>query len=469
MKKFLRRLCRAVVGLIGLVAAFYVVENWRGKYAWEKYRHEREALGDSFEWSSIVPPPVPDAENFAATPLFAELFPKSPEHPHLAAAKLPECPTAAGNWRVGRVENLAAWQTCFSNDNLLAALSKYDPILTEIADASHRPKCRFPIRYEDNYRARHPHLRHLLQLAGDYRLRALAELAAGQTDRALADVRFCLRLANFLEDEPLLVSYNVRNGIQGILDLAIQPVWEGLAAHRWTNAQLDVLQAEFGRVDQFNTLAKAMRGERLSSFDVISWAIKQPVRVRVKLLQTSEDTRTESYAFGVAPIGWWYRNLLTADRFHTETYLLAIDAEHRMIKPLLVSKIDNTISVTTPYNVLWKLIIPSVASIAKKTAQSQTALDQVVTACALERYRLAKGELPEKLDALVPAFIAKVPHDVIDGQPLRYRRTAADQFVLYSVGWDETDDGGQIVLPHDKSSRPDFDKGDWVWSSDRLE
>ena len=70
--------------------------------------------------------------------------------------------------------------------------------------------------------------------------------------------------------------------------------------------------------------------------------------------------------------------------------------------------------------------------------------------------------LSEKLDALVPAFIAKVPYDVIDRQPLRYRRTAADQFVLYSVGWNETDDGGQIALIHDKPPRPDFDQGDWV-------
>ena len=61
---------------------------------------------------------------------------------------------------------------------------------------------------------------------------------------------------------------------------------------------------------------------------------------------------------------------------------------------------------------------------------------------ALERCRLARGAFPESLDALAPQFIAKVPHDVIGGQPLKYRREADGSFVLYSVGWNEKDDGG---------------------------
>ena len=49
----------------------------------------------------------------------------------------------------------------------------------------------------------------------------------------------------------------------------------------------------------------------------------------------------------------------------------------------------------------------------------------------------------ESLDALAPQFIETIPHDIIGGQPLHYRRTEDGQFVLYSVGWNETDDGGR--------------------------
>ena len=92
-------------------------------------------------------------------------------------------------------------------------------------------------------------------------------------------------------------------------------------------------------------------------------------------------------------------------------------------------------------------------------------MHQAVLACALERYRLAHGQLPEKLEALVPELLAQVPHDVIDGQPLRYRRTG-EGFVLYSVGWNEVDDGGQIAWTNDKPPRQDLERGDWVWFSE---
>jgi hypothetical protein len=88
-------------------------------------------------------------------------------------------------------------------------------------------------------------------------------------------------------------------------------------------------------------------------------------------------------------------------------------------------------------------------------------VDQARIACALERYRLANGQFPDALDALAPKFIGKLPHDIIDGQPLRYRRTEDGQFVLYSVGWNGTDDGGKVELT--KHGGVDLTKGDWVW------
>jgi hypothetical protein len=93
--------------------------------------------------------------------------------------KLPDCPNAGGDWHVGRVANLAAWRTCFTNDDLLASLKRYEPILREVEEASRRPYCRFPVRYEDSIEALLPHLAPLRGLVHAYRLRALAELNAG--------------------------------------------------------------------------------------------------------------------------------------------------------------------------------------------------------------------------------------------------------------------------------------------------
>ena len=74
---------------------------------------------------------------------------------------------------------------------------------------------------------------------------------------------------------------------------------------------------------------------------------------------------------------------------------------------------------------------------------------------------VSHGSHPEALDALTPQFLGKLPHDVITGQPLKYRRTDDSRFVLYSVGWNETDDGGQVALT--SKGNADWNKGDWIW------
>ena len=63
-------------GLIGLgcILGFYAEENWRGHRAWTKYVQEETAQGLHLDWEDSIPPEVPDAENFAMTPLLAALY-----------------------------------------------------------------------------------------------------------------------------------------------------------------------------------------------------------------------------------------------------------------------------------------------------------------------------------------------------------------------------------------------------------
>ena len=86
--------------------------------------------------------------------------------------------------------------------------------------------------------------------------------------------------------------------------------------------------------------------------------------------------------------------------------------------------------------------MPNFVKASQTMARNQTLANEAFIACGLERYRLAHGQYPETLEALVPQFAEKLPHDIIGGQPLKYHRTADGQFVLYSVGWNEKDDGG---------------------------
>ena len=77
-----------------------------------------------------------------------------------------------------------------------------------------------------------------------------------------------------------------------------------------------------------------------------------------------------------------------------------------------------------------------------KLADAETGRRITVTAIALKRYHLAHNTYPTGLSELVPAYLLEVPLDFMDGKPLRYKLQADGNFLLYSVGEDGEDNGG---------------------------
>jgi hypothetical protein len=123
-----------------------------------------------------------------------------------------------------------------------------------------------------------------------------------------------------------------------------------------------------------------------------------------------------------------------------------------------------TRALITKHRVFARLFLPALSGTIKKFALAQNAVQEAVVACALERFRLSNAQYPESLDALAPQFISKLPLDVINGEPLEYRRTDDGRFLLYSVGWNEIDDGGAIARVEGSPNKvQDITQGDWVW------
>ena len=74
-----RTLGRVLVGfavLVTLIGIFYGEENWRGHRAWSQCRRELEARGIQLDYQALWPKPVPDDQNFAATPSIKTWFEK---------------------------------------------------------------------------------------------------------------------------------------------------------------------------------------------------------------------------------------------------------------------------------------------------------------------------------------------------------------------------------------------------------
>src|SRR5439155_7394776 len=62
----------AAACIVAFIALVIVGEDFAAQRAWEKY--QQEAGGNGPDFMSLVPPPVPDDQNFAMTPLLAPMF-----------------------------------------------------------------------------------------------------------------------------------------------------------------------------------------------------------------------------------------------------------------------------------------------------------------------------------------------------------------------------------------------------------
>src|SRR5262249_49754007 len=93
---------------------------------------------------------------------------------------------------------------------------------------------------------------------------------------------------------------------------------------------------------------------------------------------------------------------------------------------------------------LVRAFTPGLAKIVEALRRSDAQLRCARAAVAAERYRRAHGRWPESLQELVEAGLLKeVPADPYDGRPLRLARPG-DGLVVYTVGPDLQDNGGNI-------------------------
>jgi hypothetical protein len=112
--------------------------------------------------------------------------------------------------------------------------------------------------------------------------------------------------------------------------------------------------------------------------------------------------------------------------------------------------------------------LPNLSRAGERAIERETERQMLLAAIALKRFQLRHGQLPSGLEALVPEFLSAVPYDYMSAKPLRYRFQADGSYVLYSVGEDGKDDGGDPTPP------PGTPAGLWsgrdaVWPSPATE
>jgi hypothetical protein len=337
------------------------------------------------------------------------------------------------------------------------------PDLDLLRKALERPSGRMDGNYERPFERPIPDFVRLRTVAQLLAQRALCYLLLGQPEEAWHELALvhdmCRLLSGAGRRSTMLVEAMIQVAITG---LYLNIVEEGMRLQAWQEPQLVAIQNQLQEVNLLQVFSEAMNAERTVSIRTLEtttpaelaklyflggefqgvWSkLKNPLFLQIRF----------------APCGWLYQNM-RAGTLLKRFALQSLDMSQNRVSPRVADSLTNqvrTISEFAPYTLLSRSMMPNYSKALKTTTRNQTIANEAYIACGLERYRLVKGQYPETLEALVPQFAEKLPHDLIGGGPLKYRRTDGGGFVLYSIGWNEKDDGG--------STSPDSTEGDWVW------
>lgn len=489
----------ATLLLLSLVVLFYSIEKWRGKRMWASVTRELAQQGEKPGLSFLVPSPVPDEQNLAKAPIFAPLleYESKPEgteiwrdkagYERLAAITVPvrisqgfhdpedppwlrqegfDLDRAIGRWRNGRPRIPADFQTNAAPAvALLDYLRRFNRDLEEIRAASRRSHARFRGAREASFFEQEPHRRILRDLSNLAAVRAVAEVRTGQAGEALEDAQLGLRLTRAAYEDPALYSYGLCSAMTiGVL----QPVWEGLAAERWSEAQLVALQNELASLEPLNQHRRWIQTFAWTYADLINQIFPATAPSAWPAFMGPDEKASRvllSFLRAIYPTGWSYQNQAGLYRQYLET-LEAVDVAGERVYPKQLEAVKRFPSLD-PFHAIY--MTPKFVQFDHEATcaimLAQTALNQARVACALERYRLAQGQYPAQLAALTPRFMEKVPSDLFSDLGLRYRSIPGGRFWLYSVGWNETDENGVVKTSgNEQHPRIDMHSGDWVWT-----
>ena len=264
-----------------------------------------------------------------------------------------------------------------------------------------------------------------------------------------------------------------------IAQIAVGPSWELLQSPNLADAQLAQLQRDWTALDFVQSYENALEMERVAGIMTLAGERSSIPRMeRLKNFYHLNDEKGFMWRY------WWSypdelralkgkQVLINAMRM-AETngsFQDAVQYQNENLDKLGITRLLNMskdfMSGKTDLHTMQSQSVEALGGVIRRVMRVEAAREMVITAIALRRYQLKSGNYPPDLNTLVPEFLPAVPLDPMDGQPLRYRPKANGTFLLYSVGENGKDDGG------DPSLEPGIEGTslywlnphalDWVW------
>jgi ABC-type transport system involved in cytochrome c biogenesis permease component len=466
---FLVRTGATAAVLTLVVTGFYGYQNWRAERDWKQFQALRQQQGGAVNFVSPPSAIVMDADNFAAHPRFREVVFSPSSSLRQVFSFLNELDIVHQRYSS---DPFAVWpqqhrlplaqtpvwfnfhKTLGGRTNhavvaprLLASLTNYADVMRDWAEMARRDHYQIATNTdaETVLRSVRPETAALERMQFMFVLRAVAAVETGEVAQAGDDVVTSLKLAR-LAAQTMDARASIRQ--QVLLGRALQPLWEGLWVHRWNETQLAAMEQELGR---FNLLADHTNAiHRLVNAYVQLWQ-SFPTRPEIEwAVPEAAGGFSRNSEWDWEPRAWWYdrcRQLYDAGQIALRKIdftngMVQTDQEWELLDGLPVG--SDAEQLLEPY--YWG------QSKFAVLAYAATALHQARLAVALERYWLAQGVYPEKLDQLVPVYLDRVLSDVVTGRPMAYELSSGNRYVLRSFG------------PDGESQQRTKHMDDWLWT-----
>jgi hypothetical protein len=324
------------------------------------------------------------------------------------------------------------------------------------------PGGRFPLTYNDDWISTlipHHHDARVIAEWMEHDAWLLAQ--EGDIDGAIESCQAIINGGRSMKDDAMLITCLVRIAMQNI---ALNTLERVLAQGEADEAHLLAMQKMLEREIDEPSFVRGMRGERGGIHHLFTKVRDGKVKGGFGGLMGSSGGNVP----GIDPVtGWLTINYPSTMLRHYPDHLRFMNREVAAAKAPLHERgakmAELQAELVRSRNPITKLLGPATNKVEEADRRSQIYLRSMVVVLACERYRQKDEEKrwPRSLDDLVKAKVLEaVPADPMDNQPLRYRITKVG-VVVYSIGFDNTDDHGNIN--RDQWRDPGVDMGFQLW------
>jgi len=278
----------------------------------------------------------------------------------------------------------------------------------------------------------------------------------GDIEKALAALHAAGAVADSMAEEPLLISQLVRVASWAIICKRSELMLNGATL---SDQQLNTLQTLFQNAERPDSMVRGLAGERASGLAVFMGSPDQLSifgNVDSDSRPALKDRLRASLYIGLLKS----TGILRKDRsFYLDVMATNVAAaEAPFPKRLTLAQQANTAAMSPPSKLMIfsRMLLPALSRAMQRDGDHTARIRTAQTATAIERFRRAhSGNLPGDLKELVPTYLASVPEDPFDGQPLRFKQLTKG-YVVYSIGSDLRDDGGSEGDPNKRTAAKDI-------------